>query len=492
MNFMFILLSGYGVMDKAFDAILQSEVDATVIAKTSYYSGCDRFRYQCLCCGEEVYLAAADSNEKSPHFRHRRGNNDKDCEQYLGRPGAVEHYVSVRKNKYEHIEFYFNKERMTFEVSATFSEEELRDYEQNKNRMAISAKLYAEPFLSVPVNKGNFASGEKHYFTLNTYSNDYYVSFSTDKKVYSYSDVIKRNGRLNIYKVRLQEQRAKLHGTDLLYTGITYIAISENENIVQELAGLEDFVFVEDQFNFHTIGVDFYGITFSIKSTDYSLKSFFQRNHYQIEISEVLDILWPPVYTVDSDFVCNDEKIYINSSFKLISHGNINIDDSLIQKIDDNLSEILINDPTIVYEKNIDVSIKKSNVQNDAPICAVPDTIYRSKYIIPDTYDYFLFDNTGCTWLLAGTMIYLSEKDRVVGYKNGHIKEIILGCPLEEEDSEKVIFDILQYHPQSEKYDPNEFIVVTPSEAVVSYLENCYRNGRINTVVKRYIKEGLI
>lgn len=480
------------VMDKAFDAILQLEVDATVIAKTSYYLGCDRFRYQCLCCGEEVYLAAAGSNEKSPHFRHRRGNNDKDCEQYLGQPEAVEHYVSVRKNKHEHIEFYFNKERMTFEVSVAFSEEELSDYEQNENRMAISAKFYEEPFLSVPINKSNFAPSEKHFFTLKIYSNNYYVSLSANKKVYSYLDVIKKSGRLNIYNVRLQDERAKLHGTDVLYTGTTYIAISENENAIREIMGLENSISVEDEFNFHTIGVDFYGISFSIKSADYSLRLFFQKNDYQIEISESLDILWPPVYSVDSDFVCNDNKIYVRSSFKLISHGNTNIDGSLIQKIDDNLSEISINDPTIIYEKNIDVSIKKSYMQSDALIFVDPDTRYMSKYTVPDTYDYFLFDNDGCTRLIAGTMIYLSEKDRVVGYKNGHIKEIIRGCPLEEENPEKVIADILQYHPQSEKYNPDEFIDIIPSEDVVSYLESCYRSGRINTVVKHYIKEGLI
>ena len=479
-------------MDKAFDAILQLEVDATVMAKTSYYSHCDRFRYQCLCCGEEVYLAAADSNEKSPHFRHRKGNNDKVCEQYLGQFGTIEHGVSVRKNKQERIEFYFNKERMTFEVSVAFSEEELRDYEQNKNWMAISAKLYAEPFLSVPVNKSNFAPGKRHYFTLNTYSNNYYVLFSANKKVYSYSDVIKKNGKLNIYKVRLQDERAKLYGTDLLYTGTIYIAISENENVIRELRRLENLISVEDAFNFHTIGVDFYGISFSIKSADYSLRLFFQKNDYQIEISESLDILWPPVYTVDSEYICNDDKIYVSSSFKLISHRNTNIDDSLIQKVDDNLSEISINAQTIIYEKNIDVSIKKFNVQSDAPVCVNPHTIYISKYIVPDTYHYFLFDNDGCTRLVAGTKIYLSEKDRVVGYKNGHIKEIILGCPVEEANPEKVIFDILLYHPQSEKYDPNEFIDVTLSEAVMLYLESCYRNGRINTVVRHYIKEGLI
>lgn len=29
----------------------------------------EQFRYQCLCCGEEVYLAAADSSERVPHFQ---------------------------------------------------------------------------------------------------------------------------------------------------------------------------------------------------------------------------------------------------------------------------------------------------------------------------------------------------------------------------------------------------------------------------------------
>ena len=46
-------------MDKAFDIILGSEIDAVSLAKTSYSTSTDYFRYECLCCGEEVYLAAA-------------------------------------------------------------------------------------------------------------------------------------------------------------------------------------------------------------------------------------------------------------------------------------------------------------------------------------------------------------------------------------------------------------------------------------------------
>lgn len=43
-------------MLQAFDTLLQRTVDAEMVAK----NGIDEpFRYECLCCGEEVYVAAA-------------------------------------------------------------------------------------------------------------------------------------------------------------------------------------------------------------------------------------------------------------------------------------------------------------------------------------------------------------------------------------------------------------------------------------------------
>ena len=120
-------------MDKAFDAVLKREVDAAVIAKTPYRFAGEQFRYECLCCGEEVYLAAADSSERSPHFRHRRGNNDIECERYLGQPGAVERCVILRKHKQEHIEFCFNRDRWTFEICVSFAEEELQEHEKEND-----------------------------------------------------------------------------------------------------------------------------------------------------------------------------------------------------------------------------------------------------------------------------------------------------------------------------------------------------------------------
>lgn len=53
---------------KAYDTILQSEVSAVLAAQNS---GFEPYRYECACCGEEVYVAAAYSTSIEAHFRHR-------------------------------------------------------------------------------------------------------------------------------------------------------------------------------------------------------------------------------------------------------------------------------------------------------------------------------------------------------------------------------------------------------------------------------------
>ena len=192
-------------MNKAFDAVLQTEVDAAVIAKTSYSGYNGRFRYKCLCCGEEVYLAATDSNERAPHFRHRRGNNDTECERYLGRPGALEYYVSVRKHNQEKVEFYFNQDKMTFEICVSFTEEELMEYEEKKSIMMVFAQYCSKPFRSVPLNKEVIVPGVKNYFTIDKYSTEYWISFDSGDNKCVYHDVMKAPDQVNIFRVRRED-----------------------------------------------------------------------------------------------------------------------------------------------------------------------------------------------------------------------------------------------------------------------------------------------
>lgn len=479
-------------MDKAYDAVLQSEVDATVVAKTSYRFFGDRFRYQCLCCGEEVYLVAVDSSERTPHFKHRRGNNDTECERYLGQPGAVERFVFLRKNKQEHIEFCFNRDRMTFEICASFTEEELQAYEKENSRMTVSSKYYAEPFLSIPLNKGIFIPGGKSYFTITEFSKEYFVSFNSGGNRYTYQDVMRAPEKINIFRVRMQDEHCRHQTSSLLYTYTKYIGISENEEALQELAFLKYVISEEEMFSFTTENMVFYGLQFYVKRAEFSVLRFFQKHDYQIETSETFSILWPPVYTRDSRSICAEDMVYVHSSFELIPHGNINVDDTFAKEISRDVLKLHIGAEVIIHEKNIDICIQKERELGTETVLEEPVTTYSDRYAVPDQYDYFLFDQNGCTRLTSGSNVYLSESDRIVGYKNGHLKAFVCACPKEKTDTRQLINDILKYHPQSEPFEPDDFMNITTGETVLSYLENCYRSGRINTVVKRYIKEGLI
>ena len=103
-------------MRKAYDTILQSEVSAALAAKSG---GFEPYRYECACCGEEVYIAAAYSTSMVPHFRHRSGNNNVECENYMGQYGAISIDSHSRKSNRERVEFYF--ERVTRHLVSGFA-----------------------------------------------------------------------------------------------------------------------------------------------------------------------------------------------------------------------------------------------------------------------------------------------------------------------------------------------------------------------------------
>lgn len=70
----------------AYDTFLQEVVSSELAAQNS---ADEPYRYECACCGEEVFIAAKYSNSMVAHFRHRSGNNDVDCEKYLGKYGLI-------------------------------------------------------------------------------------------------------------------------------------------------------------------------------------------------------------------------------------------------------------------------------------------------------------------------------------------------------------------------------------------------------------------
>ena len=130
-------------MLRAFDTLLQTAVSANAAAANSDN---EAFRYECLCCGEEVYLAAQDSVYKATHFRHKSGNNDKDCELYLGQYGIVPTSPSTRNKRQDRAEFYYQiRTRHLHEFR--FSDAEITAYESAGSCIEVRSSRYSASVL---------------------------------------------------------------------------------------------------------------------------------------------------------------------------------------------------------------------------------------------------------------------------------------------------------------------------------------------------------
>lgn len=477
-------------MTKAFDIVFQKEVDAVIVAKTSYCIYGKRFRYRCLCCGEEVNLVAVDSTDRTPYFKHKRGNNDIVCEYYLGQPGAIESCIAIRrKGNLAHIVFGFNKNQMTFEMGLVLTDEEIDTYYQRQAKLCLHTGYCTSPFFNVSISRGVIKANVLNYYTITEYSNDYYVSLEGDNVKLLYSDIIKRGCKLNIYRTNQQDEHYRKLTSELIYTDMEYIAISENENNIRELLGLSDVEVEEKEFSFATMGRIFYALKFVVKKINYEGKKFFQSHDYQIETSELLEILWPPVYFADTALVTTTDDIYITSSFKLIPNGNINIGENKVEEKDEGIYKISIDTKVTIYEKNVDMSIVKTDILCHDYLRREPDIISLNKFCVPEEYDYYLFSKDGCVHLTAGSNVYLTKDDMIIGYLNGLTKVYIRGIPEEKISLEKRICDILKYHPQAEPFNSDDFMNIETNEIILNYLETCYRTGIINSTVKRYIEE---
>lgn len=90
-------------MRKAYDTILSDYVDADSAAKGG---GFEPYRYECAYCWEEVRLCATDSQNQATHFRYRSGNNNIECENYLGTRSVIISNALSRRNMRDKIEFY--------------------------------------------------------------------------------------------------------------------------------------------------------------------------------------------------------------------------------------------------------------------------------------------------------------------------------------------------------------------------------------------------
>lgn len=139
-------------MIQAFDVLLQIPVTADIAAKNRID---EPFRYECLCCGEEVYIAATNSTKKAPHFRHRRGNSDRECELYLGSTGIAGALNAAQKRTHSRTEIYFDIKQKIFYAAVSFPKEKLQEFEDKSCILEFHSTYNSPPYEKVRINHQN-------------------------------------------------------------------------------------------------------------------------------------------------------------------------------------------------------------------------------------------------------------------------------------------------------------------------------------------------
>lgn len=473
-------------MRKAYDTILQSEVSADLAAQSS---GFEPYRYECACCGEDVYIAAARSNSIVTHFRHRSGNNDVECENYLGKYGAIDINPRSRKSNRERAEFYFEKSTKTFRIGLCFSSDEINAYASKNTVFEIRASTTERAFASLPINLSNFAPDIPTMIPITKFSISYFLSNTLNGIQRSY-DLFKFGYTPTFFKLHGNhiDFKARLVRGEVLFTNISYFVVFQSQ-MPHRFFNIQE-IHVEETLCFDTMGKKFLGNVITIKSRNYQVDALFMSWGYRLEDSETLTLLWPPAALIDDVSVIASCYAFLYSSFELQAHGNINIHTDDIHRVDSGVSKVTVKAKTKVFKKNAEIIINKCEQYHDG-IDVIPTTERTTdKYTVPDDSTYFIFNSYGVKRLDKGQSILLTPQAEIRHYYYGYLKDRIYTRRQEEMTGEHLLINILSHYRRTEVFDKCAFSSFVLSETASQYIHMCESTGLINSVAKKYIEEG--
>lgn len=475
-------------MRKAYDTILQSEVSADLAAKSS---GFEPYRYECACCGEEVYVAAAYSTSMLPHFRHRSGNNDVECENYLGQYGAISIDSRSRKSNRERVEFYFEKSNKIFCLGLRFSGDEINAYEQHNVVFELRSSASEQAFFTLPINNTNFAPDAPTLIPINKFSFSYFLSNTLNDTKRKY-DFFKFSNTPRFFKLHGNDSdyKAKLVRGTVLYTNVPYFVAFQSLYSTPLDVHFPNEIQVDDTFRFETMGRKFLGKVLTIKNKTAQIDALVLSWGYQLEASETLSLLWPPPALVDDVSIIHSDYAYLYSSFELQAHGNINVHSQDIYSITNGVSKVSIKPKTKVFKKNAEIIIDKCELYSSG-FDEIPSMrSCASTYTVPDDSAYFLFNHSGVKPLSKGQSISLTTHSEIRRYYFGYLIERIYPRQQEKLTGELLLNDILAHCKRTEAFDRNILNSHLLSNTASQYIEKCEISGLINSVAKQYIEEA--
>lgn len=473
-------------MKKAYDTFLQSEVSAVLAAKSG---GLEPYRYECAHCGEEVRLAAAGSISMIAHFRHRSGNNDVDCEKYLGQYGAISIDSRSRKSRNERAEFYFDSNTKVFFLGLCFSENEIATYEKEPAMFELRASAQEQAFYTLRINNFNFIPDMPRMIPVERFSYNYFLS-NTLNNVKRRYEFLKKDGTPTFFKIQGNDDnyRARLIRSTILYTNVPYFAVVEGQYSFPQANYLPNDIEISDTYRFETMGRKVLGYVLTIKRKTTDVESLFTSWGYQVEASETLTLLWPPAAQMNEVSTIKSDKVFLFSSFNLEPHGNINVPD--IKRTESGVSKVSVNSRVKVYRKNAEIIIdaeKQWSAEYDAlPIAESHAYVYK----VPDDSTYFLFNRSGAMPIGEGQSVALTPGSSIKRYYSGYLDGVIYPIQHNEVSGEFLLNDLLAHYKRTENFSGEIFDQLGLSDTASRYITRCRESGNINSAAKRFIEEG--
>lgn len=476
---------------KAYDRKLQMVVTAK---EAAINQGFEPNRYVCVVCEEEVYVAAAYSTERSVHFRHHRGNNNVECEYYLGQLTGNTDRLSFKRESREVGEIYFDNKNRNFCLGLRFSVDEIEDCEKNNVFIELNTEDKNRTLLKIKINRENFAPDTVTLFPLARFSSSYYLSFSSEEET-SKRLFFSRSNTPIFFRMMGHDQagRCKYVRGGVLYTNIKYVVVFPLKKSSLKNQFLLNEFDVEDTFEFKTMDMRFIGMVLSIKYLSKNLVSLLKSWNYKAETSEALTILWPPTYLTDNKCNVNADYIYVYSSFNLIPKGNTNVPRENIRLVTSNVSRINLLPQSIIFKKNAEIIIEKKDsitfnkkhIQSyarKANVFKVPE----------DGLSYFMFNCYGVSQLTVNQTVYMTPDSLIIGYKHNYPVTYIVQDEHHVKCGNELLDDILAHYKKTENFDESKIDQNRLSTLALQYIKKCEIDGKINTVVRHYFEEGLL
>lgn len=475
-------------MLKAYDTMLQSEVSADLAAQNGDF---EPYRYECVCCGEEVYVAAAYSTSIIPHFRHRSGNNDVECENYLGQYGETDVDSRSRKSNRERVEFYFEKCNMTFSLGLRFSDDEINAYEQHKVVFEVRSSVSERAFLTLPINNKNVVPDAPILIPISRFAFSYFLSDTLNGMKREY-DFFKFGNIPTFFKLQgnYSDYKAKLVRGTVLYTNVPYFVAFQGKYATPLNSHFPKEIRVDDTVRFETMGRKFLGIILTIENRTARIEALLRAWGYQLETSETLTLLWPPAILIDDISIINSDYAYLYSSFVLQAHGNINVHSQDICRITNGVSKVSIKPKTKVFKKNTEIIMdrRKQHLSNFDVIPSKES--FATTYTVPKDSTYFLFSRYGVKPLSKGQFITLTSYSEIRRYHFGYLTEHIRPHKQEKPVGELLLNDILTHYKRTEIFVRSDFSSCLLSNTASQYIDKCGDSGLINSLAKQYIEQG--